>query len=111
MGEGQEGESFAVSLKIRAPGLAGQSSAKRKPDYAVPSPVRLRLWLRRDRVEAQRRRRGEGQDEGGRSSHSSLTTQLKCRGTIFIEWINREKGLPGRHPMQTVRRPELWLAA
>src|SRR5208282_3064885 len=26
---------------------------------AISSPVRLRLWFRRDRVEAQRRRRGE----------------------------------------------------
>ena len=32
----------------------------------MSSPVRLRLWLRRDRVEAQRRRRGEETGEGER---------------------------------------------
>ena len=54
-----EGESSAVPLKIRAPGIAGHSSAKPNRTAAIPSPVRLCLWLRRDRVEAQRRRTGE----------------------------------------------------
>jgi hypothetical protein len=45
MGEGQEGKSFAVSLKIRATGFAGHSSAKLKPDYgySLSSGERVRV--------------------------------------------------------------------
>src|SRR5208282_82399 len=52
---------------------------------AVPSPVRLRLWLRRDRVEAKRRRRGEGQDEGEPKHH-------------LIGWMNLFEHPPSPRP-------------
>jgi hypothetical protein len=38
MGEGQEGELSSVSLKIHAPGFAGQLSANQKPFAALSSP-------------------------------------------------------------------------
>jgi hypothetical protein len=38
MGEGQEGETSAAFLKIRATGFAGQLSANQKPFAALSSP-------------------------------------------------------------------------
>ncbi len=45
-------------------GVADSVESSRIIHRLFPLLVRLRLWLRRDRVEAQRRRRGEGQGEG-----------------------------------------------
>jgi hypothetical protein len=63
-GEGTATVRFALCRKS-----SGKSSRRlfRETVSDSPSLVRLRLWLRRDRVEAQRRRRGEGRGEGERN--------------------------------------------
>ena len=68
-----------------ATGFAGRLSAKPETREGVLLPVRLRLWLRRDRVEAQRRRREKAR------MRASVTTNFIL---ILFEACGNAKKLP-----------------